>query len=216
MTRLYEAAGLGFLTPVCGLTEIGTMSIVLEAGLRPIMGSCGRGTLEPCRACVKCLRKGLETAMLSGRTAPDDELAAVIASPAVIRALTERPIHLESVYAWACARYTGAHPAMEALCDLVAGHADVCWNERFYGPSLERLPARYRMVLESSIPARVEPMTPTDIATVRGWRARSADPATRHLTGRLRRALITDPRRRLWVDLRSRLGRLWRRVRRIE
>jgi uncharacterized protein DUF6395 len=215
LTRLYEAAGLSYLTPVSGLTEIGTTRIVIDAGLQATASSCGRGSVIPCRACVKCLRKGLVTAMLTGDTDPDIELDHVLASPTVIRALTQRPIHLESIYAWACSKYTGNLAAMRALCAVVGGH-ETGWNERFFALAMNRIPARYRRVLEARITAHVQPMTGTEIGLVRAWAARSADPSTRRLTRELRRVLTRDRRRRLWVGLRLRLGRLWRRARRIE
>ncbi|WP_330926444.1 DUF6395 domain-containing protein [Candidatus Sororendozoicomonas aggregata] len=82
---IYEAVGLEFIQPGCGLTEVGTEMLARKKGLANISSTCQYGPFQkPCMKCIKCFRKELLRCALDGRM-PDEKIVGIWnESPAVL------------------------------------------------------------------------------------------------------------------------------------
>jgi hypothetical protein len=155
---LFEAAGVPMLTPVLGVSEIGTTAICLDSPYGHLASSCVRGSLAgPCRRCWKCFRKGILEAGHHGRWPDGDLLDRQFHAHPVRAALRPLPIKHEVGLTWALASYDGSHELLRLLARRVrAGEDDVSFLEGWYPPSVETWPARYR----EPVAARLDALWP--------------------------------------------------------
>jgi hypothetical protein len=176
---LFETARVPMLTPVLGVSEIGTTAICLDSPYGHLASSCVRGSLAgPCRRCWKCFRKGLLEAGHHGRWPDHDLLDQQFHAYTVRAALRPLPIKHEVGLTWALARYDGSHELLRLLARRVrAGVDDVDFLEGWYPPSVETWPARYR----GPVAARLDALWPRmDAGQQRRFEAFDLGPRIEH------------------------------------
>jgi hypothetical protein len=189
---LFAAVGLPMCQVTAGVSEVGTSTIV-RATRPDLVASCQFGPLgAPCGECWKCFRKQLLDAALAGAWPSDEAIEAMLRSPAVKAKLMKSPIKHEDVLAWILARYRGRHPVMLHLAAQTHAHEqDLDWLTRYYGPSIDILPAFLRDGTRTRLDAFLQPMAPQDEAAFRAWdmAPRLADPSTARAHAAVVRAL---------------------------
>ncbi len=169
--RIFETVALPIFNAVAGVSEVGTSIIVRESPYGPLAQSCIRGRIgQPCGRCWKCFRKSLLDSALSGHWPSNRQLDVMFAGSEVRLYLNKIPLKHEDVLTYALGRYEGTHPLMLALKRKVrGGEVDVDWLERWYQPSLDLVPERYRENTSQLLAGYLEPMSETDMAEFCGW-----------------------------------------------
>lgn len=143
---LFEVVCLAFYNPTVGISEVGTSSIVLTSEFGHLAQSCIRGVPEhPCKACVKCFRKSLITASLTGEWPDPTEVSQMMANRTIKGFLEKVPIRFEIILTAVMASYDGDDPLLLALQDRVgAKEQDVSFVYTWYPPAMDMLPEKYR------------------------------------------------------------------------
>lgn len=191
-SALFSAVGLPILNPVVGLSEVATSRIVSSSVYLPYTQSCQRESIKPCRRCIKCFRKSLLDATVSGEWPDDKELDRYFSEPDIRKTLEGMPIKLENVYAFIASRYAGRHPAMLALKRRVRGdEVAVDWMTKYIPSSIELAPPKYRSALTDSLSRFVDPMSAADVQAMTNWNVNNApsDPQTIKLFEDLKAAM---------------------------
>ena len=190
---VFAAAGLPMCQVVAGVSEVGTAAIVRRAPEGDLAQSCIRGTVgRPCRNCWKCFRKLLLDAALSDDWPGAAELDRLFRVRDARKMLAKYPIKHEDVVAWTAGRYRGDHHLMLLLkARTRAEDLDLDWLTRFYGPSLDLLPAQHRPMVAANLARYLDRMTAQDEAVMRAWDMAPllADPKTEAARDRLVAAL---------------------------
>lgn len=168
------AAGLPVCRPVASLTEVGTFRLALESELADLAQSCLLGYAgKPCLNCVKCVRKELLGAAVSGNPIPPRIRQRLQSADPAAREWEEAaPLHMQNIAEYILARVTdGAGTVLEALAARVDVTVEsTAWNERHYPRALvEQTPERWRAEISARVAKRFEPMTDQDIRTLESW-----------------------------------------------
>lgn len=80
------------------------------------------------------------------------------------------PLKHEDVLTYALGGYEGGHPLVLALKRKVrGGEVDMEWLDRWYPPSLDLVPERYRETTSQLLSEYLEPMSESDTAQFCGW-----------------------------------------------
>lgn len=169
---LPEAVGLPIQRPVMGVTEVGTMRLVLESDLADISRSCVLGTFDnACGVCSKCIRKDLLGAAIRGHL-PDHlkNLSADAPGWVAIRDAKE-PIYMQAQLEYSLARLdVSGLPFEELRTRLSPVAAETEWMERAYRPALARgMSQRFADGVEDRIQAGLGWMSRADIAVAESW-----------------------------------------------
>lgn len=143
---LFEAVGLESYNATAGISEVGSSTIVRTSEFGHLAQSCIRGVPgQPCRACVKCFRKSLITASLTGEWPDEAEVGVMMANRTIRGFLDMHPIRFEIVLTSAMASYDGNDPLLLALqTRLAAKELDVSFTQGWYGPAMNLIPEKYR------------------------------------------------------------------------
>jgi hypothetical protein len=184
---VFAAAGLPYLQSVVGVSEVGTTRIVASTPYAALAQSCVQGDVaRPCLRCKKCFRKILLDRILAGEVIEDDLVDRLIASHQVRAYLANLPIYHENVLAYILARYDGEHPVMRLLAQRIGRRGQrFTWLERWYRPSLELLPARYRAEVAAGLRAYLRPTNRLQEVRIRRW-------SLERVTGSARRARVQE------------------------
>jgi len=167
---LFSAVGLPFLNPVVGLSEVATSQIALASAYKSYVQSCQREAIEPCGCCIKCFRKSLLDATVTGQWPNEREFNRFFADSDISGDLKKVPIKLENVYAFIASRYEGNHPIMLALKKRVrGGEIPVDWMTRYIPQYIEQAPPEYRSGLKDRLSRFVEPMSDKDLGDMTRW-----------------------------------------------
>ncbi len=167
---LFSAVGLPFFNPVVGMSEVATSRIALSSGYHSYVRSCQRETLEPCRRCIKCFRKSLLEATVTGQWPSHDEFDRYFADSDIKRDLKKVPIKLENVYAYIASHYDGQHPTMLKLKKRVrGGEIPVGWMMKYIPSYIDQAPADYQGKLKESLSRFVSPMSEDDLHETMKW-----------------------------------------------
>lgn len=174
---LFASVGLDYLQPTGALTETGTTRLALESDLADLARSCAvadGGT--PCYWCMKCVRKALVTAAVTGE--PMD--------PRVVRNLTpDHPVmtrvfhqdvfHYGNPVWHALARVDVTGTPLQSVKDRIAPTlAETLWNERYFRQGLQDLVSdRWRAAVEARLRRSLAPMDERDEAILRRWPERT-------------------------------------------
>jgi len=169
--RIFETVGLPIFNAVAGVSEVGTSIIARESPYGSLAQSCIRGQVgQPCGRCWKCFRKSLLDSALSGSWPSSRQLDAMFVGSEVRLYVNKIPLKHEDVLTYALGMYEGGHPLALALKRKVrGGEVDMKWLERWYPPSLDLVPQRYRKATSQLLTEYLEPMSETDMAEFRGW-----------------------------------------------
>ncbi|MFC5468816.1 DUF6395 domain-containing protein [Cohnella suwonensis] len=169
--KLFELVGMPFNQVTGGICEVGTSLIVLNSRYRSIARSCMRGNGNgACGECWKCFRKGLLERALE-RTKPSNaELDRLFSLSSVEMHLTKFPIHSENIIAYITAHYDGDHPIMNKLKKRTRGDKlQVRWMEKWYSPSINLLPAKYRAQVQTQIKKYLKVMNAEEERQAESW-----------------------------------------------
>ncbi|WAP52882.1 DUF6395 domain-containing protein [Arthrobacter sp. ATA002] len=144
---IFHSVGIDYYNCVAGLSEMCTTSIALQSEFGHLAQSCVRGLAgKPCMSCVKCFRKSLIEASMSGNWPSESEVSRMMANRAIRNYLSDAPIRLEIILAAAMMNYAGRDPLLLALQKRVAPKTwNVSFTQGWYGPSLQTMvPQKYR------------------------------------------------------------------------
>ena len=143
---LFDAVALDTYNATAGISEIGTSTIVRSSEFGHLAQSCIRGIPGyPCRACVKCFRKSLITASLTGEWPDEREVARLMANRTIKGFLEKTPIRFEIILTSAMASYNGSDPLLLKLQSRVGALVqDVSFTGSWYGPAMDLIPEKYR------------------------------------------------------------------------
>lgn len=158
---LFQAVGLASYNATAGVSEIGTSTIVQSSRFGYLAQSCIRGIPgHPCRACVKCFRKSLITASLTGRWPERDEVSRMMAHRTIMKSLEPAEIHFEIILTAAMSGYDGSDPLLLALQERVgSNHIDVSFTHGWYPPAMELIPEKYREFTVKAVSSFLPAMT---------------------------------------------------------
>lgn len=174
--EVFEAAGLPFVRPACGLTEVSTIRIAAESDLADLVRSCALGPMDgPCLNCKKCLRKELTTAGIEERELDPALLRNMTEShPAVKEFLEPPPYYFQHVVEFGLARAVGLESTFLAHAKAVLNpdHSSTDWTTRFYPPAIQNdVPESLRNPVEKAVSEVAQLMTQREINLVESWDA---------------------------------------------
>jgi hypothetical protein len=150
---LFEAAGIPFMLPVAGISEVGTSMIVNKAPLGALSQSCMRGTWKkPCLNCWKCFRKQLLDNAIIGNQLDSNYLDDIFNNKEASLFLSRVPIKHENILTWTTHRLESEHELFKLLKDRVRGSENALdWLGKWYSPSIELMPEKYRSAVKEKI-----------------------------------------------------------------
>lgn len=170
---LFASVGLDYLQPTGAITETGTTTLALESDLGDIARSCAVATGgTPCHWCMKCVRKALVTAAVTGGPLDPRVVQNLTPThPVVSRVFNEDVFHYSNTVWHAFARVDVQGTPLEPVKARIAPTVlETRWNERYFRQGLEDLVSdRWRDAVEARLRRSLEPMNDHDEAMVRSW-----------------------------------------------
>ncbi len=166
---LFKAAGIDLFLPVCGISEVGTSIINHKSTLGEYAQSCIRGKSGfPCLKCWKCFRKGMLSNALFGS---EFEIEAIMKKNKEVKSkLLSYPISHENVLIYSIQRIqVGDSNYIEKLRDRLDTELDMSFLERWYSPSLELVPEKYRIGVKEKISEFLKVMNSSDENILKNW-----------------------------------------------
>ena len=142
----FAAAGIPLYLPVGGISEVGTSMIVLNSPFNGAARSCIRGEWpDQCNNCWKCFRKTLVDNRILEKPSTEESMALWITVREVKYKLGTWPVSHENVLAWALkGPYVSGKIAKNLLERLEGSRRDLDLLSRWYPPSIELIPEKYR------------------------------------------------------------------------
>lgn len=168
---LFRAAGLPFILPVAGISEVGTSIICNEAPIGFVAQSCMRGTWKkPCLNCWKCFRKQLLDNAILDNQLDSAYLDEIFNNKEACRFLSQIPIKHENILTWSTHRLNSNHILFSLLKDRVEGNEnDLTWLGKWYSPSIELIPEKYRSTIREKILKYLPEMDKGDESKLTSW-----------------------------------------------
>ena len=168
---LFKAAGLPFILPVAGISEVGTSMIVIKAPLGYVSQSCMRGAWKkPCLNCWKCFRKQLLDNAILGNQLDTVYLDEIFNNKEACRFLGRVPIKHENVLTWSTNRLVSNHPLFTLLKGRVRGDEYALdWLAKWYSPSIELMPEKYRAGVAEKICCYLQTMDLEEENKLTSW-----------------------------------------------
>ena len=166
---LFNAAGLELFLPVSGISEVGTSIINHKSPLGEYAQSCIRGKSGfPCLKCWKCFRKGMLANALFGS---EFNIGTVIKKNKEVKTkLSAYPISHEDVLIYSIQRIQLENSEyLEKLRDRLDTDLDMNFLERWYSPSLELVPEKYRIGVKEKISEFLKPMNSSEEKVLEKW-----------------------------------------------
>lgn len=162
--KLFEIVGMPFNQVTIGITEWGTMKIAMNSPYYHFAQSCMRGTVgNPCMNCFKCFRKKLMEMTLQKRDLDDEFLSKLFKIVEVQKKLPKQHGTLDLVFAYITSHYKGSHRLMNLLKKKTRGDVlELSWYEKWYSPSIELLPSKYRKYVKEEIGKYLDSMNAFD------------------------------------------------------
>lgn len=169
--NLFRAVDIHLNQPTAGISEIGNYKIVLSSPFGQLAESCTSGSVgKPCMNCFKCFRKQLTKMMLQEHPVNNELLDRLFRIKGARAKLEKFPIFFENVITYITANYDGNHPLMNLLKRKTRGNStDVRWMEKWYSPSQEFIPLKYRTEIKRNIIKYLEVMTVEDETKMTKW-----------------------------------------------
>ncbi|MCL1142329.1 DUF6395 domain-containing protein [Shewanella gaetbuli] len=171
---LFKLVGCPLYLPVVGLSEVGTSKIAQTFSHSHTVRSCMRGDeYTECGKCIKCLRKSLLASALNNVKVDDSLIKSNLQSAEVIKTLSGEYIRHENVYRYILNKID--LPVLSRLNSYIKDESeDVSWMEKWYKPSLEFVPDKYKFHHVSMIHSLVSPTTYDDESYIERWERQSA------------------------------------------
>lgn len=167
---LFQVCGLSLSMVVAGVSEVGTQIIISKYKNRDVCRSCIRGTATTsCRNCWKCFRKELLEMAVEGKF-NDKAIEKLFKVPEAHVHLKKDPIHHENILAWISSRYEGKNKLLLMMKKKTRGDVlKLDWLQKWYPPSLNLLPMKYRTGVRESISDYLETMVESEMKLMRDW-----------------------------------------------
>ena len=168
---LFEVAGLPFILPVAGISEVGTSIIVTKSPLGEYAQSCMRGEWKkPCLNCWKCFRKQILDWAILGESPLEIELINLFNNVEAHKYVSEIPIKHENVLTWSTNKLNLDDNLFKLLKERVRGDSlSLEFLERWYSPALEIIPEKYKIGIKEKILIYLEVMTNLEEKEVENW-----------------------------------------------
>lgn len=168
---LFRAAGLPFILPVAGISEVGTSIICNAAPIGFAAQSCMRGTWKkPCLNCWKCFRKQLLDNAILDNQLDSAYLDDIFNNREACRFLSGIPIKHENILTWSTHRLNSNHALFSLLKTRVEGEDnDLTWLGKWYSPSIELIPEKYRSGIREKILQYLPEMNQEDESSLTSW-----------------------------------------------
>lgn len=143
---IFAAAGIPLFLPVGGVSEVGTSTIVLNSPFNGAARSCIRGEWpEPCNNCWKCFRKTMVDNRIIGTGISNEQMAVWINIREVKYKLGSWPVSHENVLAWSLKNPLVSGTIATSLLNRLEGsRRELDLLSRWYPPSIELVPEKYR------------------------------------------------------------------------
>jgi hypothetical protein len=168
---LFDAAGLPFILPVAGISEVGTSIIVKNSPFGEYSQSCMRGEWKkPCLNCWKCFRKRILDWAIDGEKPSSEIILKLFNNKEALRFLSSIPIKHENVLTWATNRLEINNELFNLLKKRVMGDDNsLDYLDKWYSPSIEIIPKKYRKFVENKICCYLRVMDINDENEIRNW-----------------------------------------------
>ena len=168
---IFKAAGIPIGMPVSGVSEVGTSII---AGLSPLgwlSQSCIRGTWNnPCENCWKCCRKGLLNEALGMDEIGRSGISRLFTSNEVQKKVSCLPISHENVIEYAIQKLGDmGGDTFSLIRDRIDRGTNLEFLERWYSPSIDYVPEKYRREIKERILSYLRPMGKKQEVFVEKW-----------------------------------------------
>ena len=162
---IFSSAGIPLHLPVGGVSEVGTSKIVLESTFNGAARSCIRGEWpDPCNNCWKCFRKTLVDNRLLEIPSSESSMAEWVKVREVKYKLKSWPVSHENVLAWALkGPKVSGKTANSLLARLEGSRRDLKLLSRWYPPSIELIPEKYRESFKTRVSNYLETMSVDEI-----------------------------------------------------
>ncbi len=168
--NLFKCVDLSLNQVTTGISEVGTMKIVLNSPYHLFTHWCLKENSSPCYKCEKCFRKVLLKAILLEQEITDDMLDKFFLSPEVRTTIRQLPIPCENVIAYITSHYKGRHNFMHILKKRVRGDVlETSWMEKWYSPSESLMAEKYSSYIKSKIAKYLETMNQDDEKNMGYW-----------------------------------------------
>ena len=163
--EMFAAAGIFLFFPVGGISEVGTSTIVLNSSFKGSVRSCIRGEWpDPCNNCWKCFRKTLVDNRILEKPVSDEMMASWIKVQGVKYKLGEGSGDFGNVLAWALkGPHVSGKIAKKLLERLEGSRRDLDLLSKWYPPSIELVPEKYRDSFIESVGKYLETMSDSEI-----------------------------------------------------
>ena len=168
---LFEAAGVSLSLPVSGISEVGTTMITNTDPIGDFSQSCIRGEWKrPCNRCWKCFRKGVLNSSFGNRAEMEMGLRNLVFSKEVIGKLNGIPISHENILEYALQRINVTNDRrLESVKKRVDRQTDLDFLEKWFHPSLDFNPPKYRRGIKNKILDRICMMDAQEMESVMSW-----------------------------------------------
>lgn len=159
---VFQAAGISYFNLVAPISEMGTMRISRKSKFGYLAQSCVRGVAgNPCGLCVKCFRKSLTEAYLTGEWPSSDRIKKMMSQRAVQNYLSTQPIRLEIILMEVLSKYDGDDSLLNALKERVSTSLmDTSFTHAWYEPGMKAMvPEKYYDAIVESLNRFIPKMT---------------------------------------------------------
>lgn len=168
-SKLFSSAGIEISLPVAGISEVGTALINYYSPYGELAQSCIRGKWKkPCLKCWKCFRKELLGISLDSEKTID--LKGIMKSSEVQIRLSEYPISHENVIMYSIQSIDIKNfPMLKLLRKRVDINVNLEALKKWYSPSLEFIPNKWRNIVRNKIIRYLQTMDENDEKLIINW-----------------------------------------------
>lgn len=169
--NIFECVDITLNQVTAGISEVGTMKIVLNSPYHSFNHWCMRGdNSNPCLKCDKCFRKKLLEMILLKQDIPDDILDSLFLATEIRTTLKHLPIPCENIIAYITSHYQGNHALMKSLKKRTRGDVlDTIWMEKWYESSKTLIADKYYSYVKNEIAKYLETMNEKDEVNMNDW-----------------------------------------------
>ncbi|MBU5254939.1 DUF6395 domain-containing protein [Tissierella praeacuta] len=169
--NIFEIIDIPLNQVTAGISEVGTMKIVLNSPYHLFNHWCMRGNKsKPCLKCDKCFRKKLLEMILLEQDIPNAMLDNLFLSPEVRTMLKKLPITCENVITYITSHYVGNHTLMKSLKKRTLGDVlDTTWMEKWYSPGKDLIAKKHYNYIEKEIIKHLKIMNENDKINMKNW-----------------------------------------------
>ena len=168
---LFEAAGLPFILPAAGISEVGTSIIVTKSPLGEYSQSCMRGEWKkPCLSCWKCFRKQILDWAIIAANPSKHELGNLFDNLEALKYVSEVPIKHENVLTWSTNKLNFDDNLFKLLKSRVRGDSlSLDFLSKWYSPSLDIIPEKYQKCVREKILKYLDIMNAEEEREIENW-----------------------------------------------